>query len=73
MLCYVVWTRTLRVQRRRRPPMQLELLPTTAQVPARPQTWEYLNPEQRAALIAALARLMRKAVLPEPRRNPDER
>jgi hypothetical protein len=53
--------------------MQLDLLPSTPRVPARPRAWEYMSPEQRARLIAALARLMRKAVLPEPRRDVDER
>jgi hypothetical protein len=50
--------------------MQLELLPST---PQSPLVWDRLSQEQRAKLIAALARLIRKAVLAKPRRDHDER
>jgi hypothetical protein len=51
--------------------MQLELLPLFP--PEKPPLWERLSPEQRERLIAALARLMRKAVREESRRDADER
>ncbi|MCX6070773.1 MAG: hypothetical protein NTU91_07930 [Chloroflexi bacterium] len=53
--------------------MQLELLPLLPQAPEKPRLWERLSPEHRAMLIAVLARLMRKAVHGEPRRDTDER
>jgi hypothetical protein len=49
--------------------MQLELL----QSPERPRVWERLSAEHRAMLIRALARLLRKAVHAEPRRDTNER
>ena len=53
--------------------MQLEIWPPTPQSPQSLQVWERLSPQQRAKLIATLARLMRKAVRTEPRRDTDER
>ena len=72
MLCAVAWTQSTHVQRRRRAPMQLELLPPHKS-PQSLRVWEGMTQEQRTALIAALARLMRMVVTTEPRRNPDER
>ena len=53
--------------------MQLQLWPQAPQSPQSPQVWERLSPQQRAKLIATLARLMRNAVVAEPRRDTDER
>ena len=44
---------------------QLEFWPTLESTQARPQVWEKLSAEQQANLIAALARLIRKAIYPE--------
>jgi hypothetical protein len=53
--------------------MQLELLPLPPPLPEKPPLWKRLSPEDRERLIATLARLMKKAVRGEPRRNTDER
>jgi hypothetical protein len=53
--------------------MQLELLPLPPPPPEKPPLWERLSLEHRERLIAALARLMRKAVRGESRRDADER
>ena len=53
--------------------MQLELLPLPSPPPEKPPLWERLSPEHRARLIATLARLMKKAVREETRRDTDER
>ena len=53
--------------------MQLELLPLPPPLPEKPPLWERLSPEHRARLIATLARLMKKAVREQPRRDADER
>jgi hypothetical protein len=53
--------------------MQLELLPLPPSPPEKPPLWERLSPEHQERLIAALARLMRKAVCGESRRDADER
>jgi hypothetical protein len=53
--------------------MQLELLPLPPPLPRKPSLWERLSPEHRTRLIAVIARLMRKAVHGEPRRDTDER
>jgi hypothetical protein len=53
--------------------MQLELLPSPTQSPPQPGVWDRLSQEQRTRLIAALARLIRKTVLAEPRGDHDER
>jgi hypothetical protein len=52
--------------------MQLELLPPQ-ELSQGLRVWQSIILEQQGALIAALARLMRKAVTTEPRRNADER
>jgi hypothetical protein len=73
MLFCIDWTIT-HVQRQRRVHMQLELFPTPSE-PLRslPPLWEELNQRQRAEIIAALARLMSKAVARHPGRDNDER
>jgi hypothetical protein len=53
--------------------MQLELLPLPPSPPEKPPLWERLSPEHQERLIAALARLMRKTVREESRRDGDER
>jgi hypothetical protein len=53
--------------------MQLELLPSTTKSPQHPRVWDRLSQEQRTKLTAALVRLIRKAVLAEPREDHDER
>ena len=53
--------------------MQLELLPTTQMSPQAARVRQGLSPERQAAIIAALARLMEKAIAAEPGRNPDDR
>jgi hypothetical protein len=73
MLSFVLCPASIAVQGPRRDPMQLELLPLLPQAPEKPRLWERLSPEHRAMLIAVLARLMRKAVHGEPRRDTDER
>lgn len=52
--------------------MQLELFRTPSQPQRRPPVWERLNQEQRATVVTILARLMRKAIHPQPRRENDE-
>ena len=53
--------------------MQLALLPLPPPPPEKQPLWERLSPEHRERLIAALARLMRKAASEESRRDADER
>ena len=52
--------------------MQSELFPTLSEPPKSPPIWESLNEEQQATVIKLLARLMRKAIHPDPRRENDE-
>lgn len=53
--------------------MQLQLLPTSQMSPLALRIWQGLTHGQRVAVTAVLARLMRKAITTEPRRDPDER
>ncbi len=53
--------------------MQLELFRTPSEAPKRPAAWEDLNQRERERIIAILARLMSKAILPHPGRDNDER
>ena len=52
--------------------MQLELLPMPQKSWQALQVWQRLTDQQRTALIATIARMMRKMIPTEPRRNPDE-
>ena len=52
--------------------MQLELLPMPQKSQQAVRVWQRLKDQQRTALIAAIARLMRKMIPTEPRKNPDE-
>ena len=48
----------------RRTLMQLELFPADRQTEKRPTALKHLNPEERAALIRSLARLLVKTIRP---------
>ena len=53
--------------------MQLELFPTGRQIGKRPAILAHLNPDERAALIRTLARLIVKTVRPKTKGRNDER
>ena len=52
---------------------QLELWPAAQSAPRPSQIWQRLAPEEQAALIAALARLIRRAAVPEKSRQIQEK
>ena len=53
--------------------MQLELFPTGQESCPRPPVLARLNPEERAALIRTLARLIVKTIRPRTKGRSDER
>jgi len=53
--------------------MQLELFYTPSEPPKKPQIWESLSQERRETVVVVLARLMKKTIQGEPRRNKNER
>jgi hypothetical protein len=53
--------------------MQTELFSTRPDSPPKPPLWEGLKPNDRAAVIRALARLMATVVRSDSRRKKDER
>lgn len=52
--------------------MQTELFDSRRDSPEKIPAWEDMRPEERAAVIAALARLMAAAVAADARRKTDE-
>ena len=53
--------------------MQLELFPILSEPRKSPPIWESLNEQQQATVIELLARVMRKTIHPNPRRDNNER
>jgi hypothetical protein len=73
MLFCVGWTHRVPVRRQREAFMQLELFPRQPEQKEEYSVWEQLSQEQRSALIASLAKLMKKTLLPAPKEDNDER
>jgi hypothetical protein len=72
MLSLTDWTPAISVQPARRRPMQLELFALPSGSRPKSPLWDRLSREEQQAVVAALARLLAKAVRPEERRDSDD-
>jgi hypothetical protein len=61
------------IQRERRTHVQIKLFEACPRSPARDRVWERLSHDERAVMIALLARLMAKTITSDSGRESDER